>query len=223
MPAPRTACVIPACNEELTIAAVVTDCRGRGWTVYVVDDGSTDATGRAAREAGALVVRLEPNQGKGRSLAAGAARAAADGFAAAVFLDADGQHDPADLPRFLEAAASGAGVVVGCRSFDASMPLVRRLTNRFQTWLLSRIAGQPLGDTQCGFRLVRLDLWPRIAPRAARFAAESEMLVKAARAGARIALLPIQTRYVPGRRSRIRPVLDTARFFAAVLRLLVSA
>ncbi|MDD5657076.1 MAG: glycosyltransferase family 2 protein [Elusimicrobia bacterium] len=216
----KTACVIPAFNEEASVGAVASGCLAQGLPVYVVDDGSRDATAERARAAGARVIPFPANRGKGACLAAGARRAADEGFEAVIFLDADGQHDPAEIPRFLAAAEGGAAVVVGCRSFGAAMPLARRLTNRFQARLLSALAGAPLADTQCGFRLVRLDLWPRIEPASGRFAAESEMLVAAARAGAAIAEVPIQTIYLPGRKSRINPALDTLRFFALIARLL---
>ncbi|MFA6029337.1 MAG: glycosyltransferase family 2 protein [Elusimicrobiota bacterium] len=216
----KTACVIPAYNEEAALPAVVAGCRRAGLSVCVVDDGSTDATAARARAAGAEVLRHERNLGKGRAIESGAERAASEGCEAVVFLDADGQHDPAELPLFLAALRDGADLVVGCRSFDERMPFVRRMTNRFQSWLLSRIAGRPLGDTQCGYRLVRLALWPRIRPRSGGFAAESEALVRAARAGARLAFVPVRTVYLEGRRSRIRPLRDTGRFILLVLRLL---
>ncbi len=220
--APKIACVIPALNEEKSVGEVITGCRRHIETVYVVDDGSIDATAERARAAGAEVIRHETNLGKGRSLDDGMGRAAADGFEAVIFLDADGQHDPAELPAFM-AAAGGADIVLGCRSFDAQkMPFARRNTNRAMRWVLSRLAGQELGDTQSGYRLVRAGLWPKIRPQSGRFAAESEMLVKAARAGAKIVNVPIRTIYLQGRRSHIRPVRDTCRFLAMALRLMCS-
>jgi glycosyltransferase involved in cell wall biosynthesis len=215
----KIACVIPAFNEAESVAAVVSGCRASGLAVYVVDDGSADATAERARGAGAEVVGHPTNLGKGRSLADGIERAAADGFEAVIFLDGDGQHDPAELPGFVEAAEGGADLVLGCRDFDAGMPLVRRKTNQFQRWLLSKLAGRALGDTQSGYRLVRTAIWPRVKPQSGNFAAESEMLVRAARAGAKIVNLPVRTIYIEGRRSRIRPVRDTWRFILLVLRL----
>jgi len=215
----KIACVVPALNEEEAIAAVVAGCREHNLVVYVVDDGSSDATGDRAHAAGAEVIRHETNLGKGRSLADGIERAAADGFDAAVFLDADGQHDPAVLPAFVAAAEAGADLVLGCRDFDEKMPFARRKTNQFQQWLLSSLAGQKLGDTQSGYRLIRTELWPKIKPGSGRFAAESEMLVNAARAGARIVNVGIPTIYIEGRKSRINPILDTWRFLLLILRL----
>jgi len=220
MPGLKIACVIPALNEEASVATVVAGCRAGGLAVYVVDDGSGDATGRVAAEAGAEVMVHETNLGKGKSLDDGMVRATSDGCDAVVFLDSDGQHDPAALPKFVAAAEEGADLVLGCREFGEEMPFVRRNTNRFMGWVLSRLAGQKLGDTQSGYRLVRTDLWPKIRPHSGRFAAESEMLVHAARAGARIVNVPIPTIYIEGRQSRINPIVDTWRFGLLVLRLI---
>jgi glycosyltransferase involved in cell wall biosynthesis len=215
----KYACVIPALNEEKAVAEVVSGCRGQGLPVYVVDDGSSDATAERARAAGATVLVHQVNLGKGQAMADGLERAAADGFDAVIFLDADGQHDPAELPAFLKAAEAGADLVVGCRTFDpAKMPLVRRWTNRFTSWMLSLLAGRKLNDTQSGYRLVRVAVWPAIRPEAGRFAAEGEMLVRSARRGLRLADVPIRTIY-GNEKSHIRPMRDALRFMALVVRL----
>ena len=217
----KIACVIPGYNEEKYIADVVKRCRAQDLPVYVVDDGSRDRTAELAAGAGATVVAHRTNMGKGRSIEDGMARAAEDGCDAVIFLDADGQHSPEELPLFLQAAEAGADLVLGCRSFDtATMPRVRSLTNRFMGWCLSRLAGQKLGDTQSGYRLIRCGLWPRIRPDSGGFAAESEMLVHAARAGANIVNVTISTIYIEGRQSHIKPVRDTWKFLQLVLRLI---
>ncbi len=218
----KIACVIPALNEEASVAEVVAGCRAEGLVVYVVDDGSSDATGRISTDAGAEMITHETNLGKGKSLEDGMARATRDGCDAVVFLDSDGQHDPAALPRFVGAAEEGADLVLGCREFGEKMPFVRRNTNRFMGWVLSKLAGQKLGDTQSGYRLIRTDLWPKIKPDSGRFAAESEMLVHAARIGAKIVNVTVPTIYIEGRKSRINPIVDTWRFMLLVLRLVFS-
>jgi glycosyltransferase involved in cell wall biosynthesis len=221
--AERIACVIPGYNEELSIAEVVKSCCQQGLPVYVVDDGSSDATAQCAGDAGAEVIVHAQNMGKGQSLEDGMSRATADGFTSVIFLDADGQHPPQSLPAFVEASKAGADLVLGCRSFGEKMPFVRRTTNKFMGWVLSKLAGQKLGDTQCGYRLVRCDLWPKIKPSSGGFAAESEMLVHAARAGAKIVNVEIPTIYVEGRQSHIRPIPDTWKFILLVLRLMRSS
>ena len=105
-PGPRVLALVPAYEEGPRVAAVVTGALAH-LPVLVVDDGSTDDTAERAREAGAAVLVQVPNQGKGAALRAGFARALADGYEAVVTLDADGQHDPAEIPAFLAAYADG--------------------------------------------------------------------------------------------------------------------
>ena len=108
--------VIPAYNEERHVAEVVRGCLEHGLTVVVVDDCSTDATIERAREAGAELTRHDVNRGKGAALGTGLAWARERGFDAAITLDGDGQHDPAEIPRFIDCARRrGADIVVGSR------------------------------------------------------------------------------------------------------------
>jgi glycosyltransferase involved in cell wall biosynthesis len=131
-------------------------------------------------------------------------------------MDGDGQHAPEDLPGFLEAyRRSGARVVVGNRMADPkTMPLVRRLTNRFMSGLLSRRMGQHVPDTQNGYRLYGREVLPiLLATVSEGFAAESEVLLDLSEAGESIASAP--TRIIYGdERSKIRPVQDTIKFFS---------
>jgi glycosyltransferase involved in cell wall biosynthesis len=120
--------LIPACNEAEHVAEVVTRTRAY-LPVLVVDDGSRDDTAARAEAAGATVVRQVPNQGKGAALQAGFRWALEQGCAAVVMLDADGQHDPAEIPLFLDAyRARQPDLIIGERSF-AQMPFPRNLTN----------------------------------------------------------------------------------------------
>jgi glycosyltransferase involved in cell wall biosynthesis len=136
-----------------------------------------------------------------------------------ITMDADGQHDPGDLPRFLEAyQRTGIPVLIGNRMADTtSMPVVRRLTNRCMSWLLSREMGQFVPDTQCGYRLFRCDVIPRVTTTSARFAAESEILLHVAERGIRIDAVPVTTIY-RDEKSKINPWRDTLRFFEMILR-----
>lgn len=206
--------VIPAYRESGSIASVVRGLFALGLPVLVVDDGSRDGTAQAAERAGAHTIRHPRNLGKGAALTTGLAHARDAGFAWAITLDADGQHDPADVPRFIAAAARGdADLLCGNRMTDTrEMPPVRRLTNRAMSRWISRAAGQPIPDSQCGFRAYRLSALEGVACSTAHFEWETEILLRLARRGARIASVPIRTIY-RDERSKIRPLGDAVRFW----------
>jgi glycosyltransferase involved in cell wall biosynthesis len=210
----RGAVIIPGYNEGARIGAVVRAVRAYFPDVIVVDDGSADDTAGQAEAAGATVLRHSENRGKGVALNTGFAHARQKAFEYVITMDADGQHSPADLPGFVARYRAGeADVLVGNRMADPrTMPLIRRLTNRFMSWLLSRKMGQRVPDTQNGYRLYRTDLIPDMSSGSARFAAESEILLALAGAGVRIGSAP--TRVIYGdEKSKIHPVTDTLRFF----------
>ncbi len=205
--------LIPAYQEGSRIGAVVREVLPFCPRIVVVDDGSADDTAAAARAAGATVLVHAQNKGKGAALQTGYDYAREQGAAFVLTMDGDGQHAPADIPGFLEAFARGeVPVLVGNRMEDPrAMPFVRRMTNRFMSWLLSRKMGQRVPDTQNGFRLYRTDVLPDMSGGDARFAAESEILLILSRRGVRIASVPVRIIY-GDERSKIRPVRDTLRF-----------
>ena len=206
--------VIPAFREQSRIGPVVTAARGHGADVVVIDDGSPDATAVEAEAAGAFVIRHPVNRGKGMALATGFEFARAHGYVAVITMDADGQHDPAEIAKFLEAfRRTGLLVLVGNRMWDPhGMPWVRFLTNMFMSWMLSREMKQYVPDTQCGFRLFRCDVIPYVGAKSERFAAESEILLHVAARGMQIGSVRVSTIY-RGEKSKINPFLDTWRFF----------
>jgi glycosyltransferase involved in cell wall biosynthesis len=208
------AVVIPCLNEEAGVGRVVSAARLILRTVIVIDDGSTDGTARVAEAAGAIVLRHAQPQGKGAALRAGWDCAARRGKPWALCMDGDGQHAPEDIPAFLARASRGdVALVVGERMHaPEGMPLVRRATNRFMSWQLSRVAGVKLSDTQCGFRLMNLAASAALPLRTECFEIESEVLVQFARAGLGIAFVPIQVIYA-AERSKIRPVRDAFRWW----------
>lgn len=211
--------LVCAFNEAGSVAEVVRQALAHVPRVLVVDDGSTDGTAAKAEAAGAVTLRHERNFGKAAAVRTGL-RAILEGPATHVlFLDADLQHDPAEIPRFLEAAQGGAGVVIGSRFADRdAIPRHRYLANAIGSRILSLFAGLRLEDTQSGFRLVDASLLRRMDVEGEDFAIETEILLKAVALGARVAYVPIKAIYIPGRCSRYRPVRDTVRISLAALR-----
>jgi len=216
----RIAAVIPAYQEEKYVSEVARRARAQLQNVLVVDDGSTDATSDRARSAGVDVVVHPQNRGKGESIKTGLHYWLQRGSEYVVLLDADGQHLPEEISRFVEAAASDnqAKIFVGSRMNDTStMPFVRRIVNRYMSGKISRACGQQIPDTQCGFRMLHRDIIPEVLSGASRFEYETEMLIIASRKGHRVASVPITTVY-SDEISSINPVRDTLRFFKLMRR-----
>ncbi len=208
------AAVIPCLNEALTIETVVAAVRRQIPTVLVVDDGSTDGTADRAAHAGATVIKHSRNLGKGVALQTGWHQAWKSGLQWVLTLDGDGQHSPDDIPAIFEAAGrTGAAIVVGNRMQDPrGMPWVRLLVNRWMSARLAKAAGQPLPDSQCGFRLMSLPALHGLAITTEHFEIESEVLLAFARAGHRIEFVPIRVLYKQ-EQSKIHPLQDTLRWF----------
>jgi glycosyltransferase involved in cell wall biosynthesis len=206
--------LIPAHDEGPRIADVVQGA-ARHLPVLVVDDGSTDDTAARAEGAGAAVLRQLPNQGKGAALRAGFRRALDDGARAVVTLDGDGQHDPSEIPRFLEAFdATRPELVIGRRNFR-TMPPVRRLSNMVGGLVLSAAVGRSIPDNQSGYRLIGRRLMAELlASEEAGFAFEVEMIARAIAHDLPIAWVPIRTIYA-GEPSHIRPVTHLTSFLRA--------
>jgi glycosyltransferase involved in cell wall biosynthesis len=211
--------LIPAYLEERHISDVVRRARGQLDCVLVVDDGSSDATSERARAAGAEVVRHEINRGKGAAIKTGLSELTARGFLYVLILDGDGQHLPEEIPRFLQEANSSAGdVIVGNRMSDtATMPMVRRWTNRFMSSQISKACGQLIPDSQCGFRMIRREVAPSLFCESNAYDYETEMLIIASRKGFRVSSVPVSTVY-GDEKSKIHPVRDTFRFFRLLAR-----
>jgi hypothetical protein len=129
-------------------------------------------------------------------------------------MDGDGQHRPEDIPSLVrEAAVSGADLVIGTRPLDESrMPRSRHLSNSMGSRVASRLVGQPIRDSQSGFRLIRLSSLAALRLRARRYEIEMEVLIKLCRRGASISQVPVALVYDDGRaRSKMRPIRDTVR------------
>ncbi len=209
----KTCALIPLYNEAATIGKLVREVGKYVKRCLVVDDGSTDSSGAIASQAGAEVIGHPKNYGKGFSLRNGFNRILKQDFDAVIVMDGDGQHDPRDIPRFIrEAENSSAGIIVGNRMHNVGkMPLVRILTNKFMSSVVSKITGQRIMDSQCGYRLIKKEVLGKISLFSSRFEIESEILIKAARHNFKIVSIPISSIYQK-EQSKIDPFLDTLRF-----------
>jgi glycosyltransferase involved in cell wall biosynthesis len=222
------AAAIPAYGAAATVGEVVRRALPLVGEVVVVDDGSSDGTGDAARAAGARVLVHPVNRGKGAALATAFAdlfaRADRNGSApapaAVVTLDADGQHLPEEIPRLLEAWRAGADLVIGSReALFGEMSVLRRLSNRSSSRAISLLAGRRLADVQSGFRLYTPALLAATGFGEPRFEAESAVVVRAVRRGLRVVTVPVRLGYADGRpTSHYRPVADSLRIAGAVVR-----
>lgn len=215
----NVAALIPAFREELHIGEVVRRALPQVNSVLVIDDGSPDATAAQARAAGAEVMVHPVNQGKGAAIKTGFRTLLAREIKYMLILDGDGQHLPEEIPRFLEeATASHAAFIVGSRMTDLeTMPAVRKLTNRYMSWRISRACGQRIPDTQCGFRMIHREVVPHLFCESNNYDYETEMLLIAARQGFRISSVAVSTVYGE-EKSKIHPVRDTIRFFQLMSR-----
>ena len=177
--------MIPAFNEAGAIGRVVAGALPFG-VVVVADDASTDATATVARENGADVVTLAKNGGYDRALDAGARRARELGCSAFITMDADGQHDPAVIPRFLERLDGGADVVIGVRD------RLQRVSE-FAFAVFGRVLWN-ISDPMCGMKCYRMSVYDDLGHFDCYGSVGTELAIHAARAGRALANIPIQTR-----------------------------
>lgn len=217
---PPTACVIPAFDAAATVGAVLTRLRETmpGAALIVVDDGSADGTAEAAVALADVVVRHSQNRGKGAALRSGIAAALEREVSVVVTIDADGQHSPACVPALVQ-ALRGADIAIGARRRPGSaMPPQRRFSNWLSSTVVSALAGQRVPDSQSGFRAFRRRVLETIQPVGERYDLETDLLVRAARAGFRVASVPVPTVY-EGAPSHFRPLRDTALLMQTMVRL----
>jgi glycosyltransferase involved in cell wall biosynthesis len=197
----RRIAIVPALNEEASIAAVIAEIRAAdlGFEVIVIDDGSTDRTAARAAEQGARVLTLPFNLGIGGAVQTGLQYARENDFGIAVQVDADGQHDPSQLPQLLAPLIAGeADVVVGSRFLgerNYEAPFVRRIGIRVFAAIISAVVGQPLTDTSSSFRAYghrAIAYFARDYPHG--FVESVEATVIASRCGLRLKEVPVVMR-----------------------------
>jgi glycosyltransferase involved in cell wall biosynthesis len=211
--------IIPAYQESRAIKQVVTLSQKYCTCVVVVDDGSTDKTNRIAEDSGAIVLRHPHNLGKGAALRTGFNYAVKTACDIIITLDGDMQHNPHSIPRFIDRINEGFDVVVGSRYATQSdeMPFVRKLSNLITTQALRVFFKVPVTDSQSGFRAFRKEVLEAISVRDNGFAAETEILIDAQRAGFQISEVPIATNYGE-EESKIRARRDITRWLMTLSR-----
>jgi glycosyltransferase involved in cell wall biosynthesis len=219
MSALRIAAVIPAYQAAGTVPYVIEDVLPVVPELLVIDDGSTDGTGDAARSAGARVLTHTKNRGKGAALKTAFDDLFGRGVDAVVTLDADRQHIPTEIPRLTD-LAEDADLVLGVRDhLFGEMSSLRRFSNSISSRLISFAAGTHISDAQTGFRLYKRRLLENVSWNETGFDAESAVVVRSARLGYKIVGVPIELAKVDGRStSHFRPLADSARIARAVVR-----
>lgn len=210
--------IIPAKNEAknihsvlLKINAVLPDAE-----LLVINDGSTDNTAEIAEEAGAKVISHPYSMGNGAAIKNGARNARGSVF---VFMDADGQHNPNDIPRLLEKLNENFDMAVGARQMDTHASLLRRLANKFYNMLASFMTGYKIRDLTSGFRAVRARHFKRflyLLPNGFSYPTTSTMAFF--RSGLPVAYVPIKAGKREGK-SHINLIKDGIRFFIIILRI----
>ena len=221
-PLPSVTVLVAAYNEAPVIGDVVREARHAVPTgeVLVVDDGSTDGTDRAAADAGARVVRLPANGGKGSAVRRGLSEARGEVI---VLIDGDGQDDPTEIPRLLDALRTDVDLVVGSRfigQFEpgAITPLNHR-GNRFLTSVINVLFSTALTDTQAGFKALRAETLRRVNLRAHRFDIEVDLLLGVLRAGGRVVEVPVRRAPRQHGESRLNSLRDGTRILRRIIAL----
>lgn len=214
----RLSVVLPAKNESAAVGSTVEKIRQQypNAEIIVVNDGSSDDTARVAEQAGARVVSHPYSKGNGAAIKTGARAASGDVI---VFMDADGQHDPADIPRLLQKLQEGHDMVVGARQRGSQASMGRGLANGFYNRLASYMTGHNVEDLTSGFRAVRADKFREflyLLPNGFSYPTTSTMAFF--RAGYSVAYVPIHAARRIGN-SHIRLLRDGARFLLIIFKI----
>lgn len=223
------AIVIPALNEASTIVEVTESALRYSRHVIVIDDASTDGTGEILSDLPVTVLRHTANRGKGASLVNGFRDVLKRDVDGVITLDADGQHRPDDIPKFIARAEREPGkIIIGSRVANReASPTARYRANRIADFWISWASGYSVEDSQSGFRFYPRDILESVHAnhdRTNSFVFESEILINAARAGYRSVAVPIPALYdgATRRDSYFRPVVDISRIVAMVALSLLS-
>ncbi|MCF7871700.1 glycosyltransferase family 2 protein [Candidatus Woesearchaeota archaeon] len=188
--------IIPGFNEERHIGEVIKRTKNKGFkNIIFVDDGSDDKSAKIAEKCGAIVLKHIINLGKGAAARTGCEYAIEHNFDIIILMDADGQHKPEDIPRFLNALKE-KDIVFGYRKLDKKMPPIMRFGNWFINKVSEIVTGLKIKDTQSGFRCFYTKKYKKIQWNATNYSMESEMIVKVAKNKLKYTEIPIDTIYL---------------------------
>jgi glycosyltransferase involved in cell wall biosynthesis len=211
----KTAAVIPAYMEGGTIGEVVRRTRDFVDLIVVVDDGSLDDTSKNAGDAD-LVIRHPVNMNKGFSMITGIEAAIREGADVIVTIDADDQHDPSDIPRFINLLnEEKLDIVFGCRALNNKMPPILRFGNWFLTNATHLLYGIRVTDTQSGYRAFTKEAYKKIKWSSRDYRVETEMIINAAKNRLSYRELTIKTRYLSAHKGTT--VVDGVKIFASLI------
>jgi len=213
--------ILPANNEIKTIVNTVRQIEKLDIPYLVIDDGSTDGTNQLLYLQDIPHLTQFPNQGKGAAVKRGAAEAILQGFKWILIVDADGQFLPEDIEKFDNELLWDEGkhqIFVGNRMADPqSMPKERLWVNKLMSLVITKLSGVSIPDTQCGLKMINNSVFMNLKLNANRFDFDSEVLIKAGRAGYKIKSIPIKCIYNEKRKSHIRPIIDFFRFLKVLI------
>jgi len=204
--------LIPAYNAQWTLGSVLERMRPLKMDTLVVDDGSSDETGRVASAQGVPLLTHSLNLGKGAALRTGFQAILQRDYHVVVTLDADGQHDPAEIPHLFEIFQNiKPDILIASRAAEfGKMTFLRRFWNRLGVRAVARLCHSDITDSQSGFRLIRTEVLRRVDLSTDRFETELELLIKACKKGFSVLSVPIKTQKIDGTASsHFRPVTDT--------------
>jgi glycosyltransferase involved in cell wall biosynthesis len=204
--------LIPAYNAQETLGSVLKKIEPLKMDTIVVNDGSSDETKRVASENGAQLLEHPLNLGKGAALRTGFQYILQKGYQVVITLDADGQHDPSEIPSLLKIFQSvNPDILIASRAAEfGKMTFLRRFWNRLGVKAVARLCHSDITDSQSGFRLIRTEVLKAVDLSTSRFETELELLIKACKKGFSVLSVPIKTQKVDGTgSSHFRPVIDT--------------
>jgi len=214
--------LIPVYNEEKQLNVLLSKMQGLNFDILVIDDGSEDRTSDVAKAYNVKLIRNKVNLGKGTALRKGFEYALNRGYDLIFTMDGDGQHRPEDLLKIYDHyLKEGADIIIGNRMWNpVDMPLIRKITNKVMSKIISFLTKTSIPDSQCGLKLIRGEVLRNVDISSRKFEIESEILIRAIRKGYKVESIPILSVYHAHSSSKIRPLRDTIRFLRFIAKVI---